>query len=307
VFCRLARCLARLLVLLGLGALVALLWRRCRRRPEGGGDTMPIPSWAYRQPDPLLYSQPYLTGLGYAVTWDNPDITIERNGAVVDQHSLLPATDYEIVTRVWNGSTSGPVADLPVRVSYFDMGIGAVAVPVGATTVDLGVKGAPSCPAFARVPWRTPATPGHYCVQSVLEWADDAEPGNNLGQSNTDVKPLNSPRAVFTFPVRNDAAHARDLALTVDAYGIPDLPPCDERPDPAEVRRRHDPAAHPVPEGWTITVDPQGVALRPGASVDVTVDITAPDGFSGRKSFNVNAWHGAACAGGMTLTVEGTA
>jgi hypothetical protein len=42
----------------------------------------------------------------------------------------------------------------------------------------------------------------------VLDWPDDAEPASNLGQSNTEVKQLNSPRAMFTFPLRNDAAHA---------------------------------------------------------------------------------------------------
>jgi len=269
---------------------------------------MRIPSWAYRQPDPLVYSQPYLTNLGFAVTWDNPDITVERGGTVVDQHELQPATTYDIVARVWNGSTSGPAVDLPVRASYFDMGIGTVAVPIGATTVDLPVKGAPGCPAFARLPWTTPAAPGHYCVQVVLDWPDDAEPANNLGQSNTDVKALNSPRAGFTFPLRNDAAHHRDLTLAVDEYVVPALPRCDERPNPDEVRRRHgSPADHPVPEGWSVAIDPRGASLRPGETVDVSVEVLAPDGFRGRKTFNVNAWHGAVCVGGVSLTVEGTA
>ena len=107
--------------------LLAIAWliKRCRprRAPDEPG-TMAVPTWAYRRPDPLLYSQAYLSSLGLAVTWDNPDITVERAGMVVDQHDLAPATDYDVVVRVWNGSTSGPAVDMPVRVSYLDFGIG---------------------------------------------------------------------------------------------------------------------------------------------------------------------------------------
>lgn len=268
---------------------------------------MLVPSWAYRRPDPLIYSQAYLQKLGFAVTWDNPDITVERGGVPVNPHELEPDTSYEVIARIWNGSTSGPAADLPVSVSYLDFGIGTVAVPVGATAVDLPVKGASGCPAFARVPWTTPATPGHYCLQVSLQWPDDAEPGNNLGQSNTDVRPLNSPRATSSFALRNDAGHERRLRLTADAYVIPEPLPCDERPRGEQIRHRHDPAAHPVPDDWSVEINPQEADLGPGESVEVGVVVEAPAGFSGRKTFNVNAWAGEELVGGVTLTTAGTA
>ena len=283
------------------------LWRHCRPRSEPSEPgSMTIPSSAYRRADPMLYSQTYLSSLGLAVTWDNPDITVERGGVVVDQHSLTPATDYEVVVRVWNGSMSGPAVDLPVRVSYLDFGIGTVSVPIGITTVDLPVKGAVGNPVFARVPWTTPGSPGHYCLQARLEWSDDANPDNNLGQSNTDVRPLNSPRAAFEFPVRNDGPRPRTLRLVADAYVIPRPENCDERVDSLTARRRHERGRHPVPEGWEVDVDPAEVPLGPGEVATVRVTATAPDGFSGRRTFNVDAFDGEALVGGVTLTAERT-
>jgi hypothetical protein len=52
-------------------------------------------------------------------------------------------------------------------------------------------------------------------------------------------------------------------------------------------------------------IDPEVVALGPGDSSSVTVDITAPDGFAGSRSFNVNAFdEHDRLVGGVTLTVE---
>jgi hypothetical protein len=46
--------------------------------------------------------------------------------------------------------------------------------------------------------------------------------------------------------------------------------------------------------------------LEPGAEQLVTVEITAPDGFAGRQTLNINAFDGARPDGGVTLYVEGT-
>src|SRR5215211_6669859 len=201
--CRWCRRLLRLLFLLWLAWLIRSLIRLCRvARREPRGREHDVPAWAYRQPDPLIYSQTFLQAQGLAVTWDNPDIHLERPaqpGTPVDSHSLDPSTDYVVVARVWNGSTTAPAVDLPVHASYLEFGIGTIRHEIGQTSVDLPVKGAAGTPAFARIPWRTPAAAGHYCLQLELIWADDAEPGNNLGQHNTDVRPLNSPRANFEF------------------------------------------------------------------------------------------------------------
>jgi hypothetical protein len=66
--------------------LLCSLVRLCRlvRREQvcPGGQT--VPPWAYRQPDPLIYSQQYLQSLGLAVTWNNPDMHLELPSAVVE-------------------------------------------------------------------------------------------------------------------------------------------------------------------------------------------------------------------------------
>ena len=270
-----------------------------------------VPPWAVRKADPLIYSQPFLQAKGLAVTWDNPDIHVElaaNPGVAVDSHSLTPATPYVVVATIWNGSTDAPAVELPVKLSYLEFGVSTVRHDVATVTVDLAVKGAPGCPAIARIPWTTPPTPGHYCLQVELIWADDLEPGNNLGQHNTDVKPLNSPHAAFTFPVRNDQDRARHFRFVLDAYAIPPLEPCNDEPgqaDDGRRLRRHDPQAWPIPEGWRVLVDPERADVAGQGSVDVTVDVTAPDGFRGRQAINVSAFEDSILVGGVTLYVEG--
>ena len=56
-------------------------------------DCQTIPPHIYRRPDPLIYSQQYLQSQGIAVTWQNPDVTIEQGGVPVDPSQLLPSTD----------------------------------------------------------------------------------------------------------------------------------------------------------------------------------------------------------------------
>jgi hypothetical protein len=75
--------------------LLADLGRMCRLgshdrdRPADGV----VPPWAYRQPDPMIYSQQFLQVQGLAVTWDNPDIHVElasAPGVPVDSHAMDP-------------------------------------------------------------------------------------------------------------------------------------------------------------------------------------------------------------------------
>jgi hypothetical protein len=304
-----------LLIALGwLGWLVGQLVRLCRLanrdrdRPADGV----VPPWAYRQPDPMIYSQQFLAAQGLAVTWDNPDIHVElasNPGVSVDAHALEPDTEYLVVARIWNGSTTAPALGMPVRITYLDFGVATTRHDVGTTKVDLPVKAATGCPAFATVPWRTPTPPGHYCLQVELLWDDDLNPANNMGQTNTDVKPLNSPHATFTFPVRNDGAERAVVMLAIDTYAIPPLEACDD--DSAEHNGRsrldrHRAEAWPIPAGWQLQVNPQLMVLLPGQQADVTVDVNAPDGFLGRQVFNVHASRGADLLGGVTLYVDGT-
>jgi hypothetical protein len=267
----------------------------------------------------MIYSQRYLQSQGLAVTWNNPDVTLEQGGAVVDPDDLLPASEYEIVARVWNGSVEAPAIDLLVQFSYLSFGIGTQSHPIGATHVDLGAKGAAGCPAFAHAVWTTPSTPGHYCLLVELVWSDDANPFNNIGQSNTQVKKLNSPHAAFDFELGNQDRARHVYRLAADSYVLAPRPSCEDRPrarfsvpPAAEIRAladaaraEHDPASFPVPAEWSVVVDPHEVVLGPDESTTVTVDITAPDGFDGSKQFNVNAFDEQnGLVGGVTLTVE---
>jgi len=285
---------------------VAGLARRDRDRPADGV----VPPWAYRQPDPMIYSQQFLQARGLAVTWDNPDIHVElaaAPGVPVDSHALTPDTEYLVVARIWNGSTTAPAPGLPVKMSFLEFGVATTRHDVGVTAVDLPVKGAIGCPAFATLGWRTPKAGGHFCLQVQLLWDDDLEPGNNMGQHNTDVKPLNSPHAAFTFPVRNDRVARAAVRLRADSYAIPPLDECGEDTDKASHSRlsRHDGNAWAIPDGWKVLLQPAEFVLDPDAQRTVTVDITAPDGFIGRQAINVHADDGADLLGGVTLYVDG--
>ena len=300
------------LSLLGLLVWVLRTLHRSSRDRPGRGDHARhrVPSHIYRRPDPLIYDQYYLQSLGLAVTWDNPDIHLERAdmpGVHVDSHTLAPDTEYNVVARIWNGSNYAPAVDMPVRFFYLEFGIGMIAHPIGQTLVDLPVRGASGCPAFASVPWRTPTTPGHYCVQVEFVWLDDENPHNNLGQHNTDVQALNSPRAAFGFAVRNDGARPQALQFEIDAFRIPPLEPCDRDRAQDRVRDRHDPKHHSIPAGWDVRIDPPRLRLAPGEQTNVSLEVDAPIGFSGRQAFNVNAFEHGSLTGGVTFYAEGSA
>ena len=113
----------------------------CRERPrrDSARRCMPVRAKVHRRPDPLIYSQLYLMRQGLAVTWDNPDIRIEKAGVPVPAHDLQPSTDYTIVARIWNGATDAPALHLPVRFTVFGFGIGTQGEELGETHVDLGV------------------------------------------------------------------------------------------------------------------------------------------------------------------------
>lgn len=240
-----------------------------------------------------------------AVTWDNPDIWLERGGSAVSSHDLEPDTEYDVVARIWNGSPDAPAIGAPVTFSFLSFGVGTPSTVIGTDTVDLHVKGSPQLPGVARTTWRTPGAAGHYCLQARVSWPDDVDPGNNMGQENTDVKALNSPEAHFEFPVRNDAHRQRTLVLEADGYAIPPVPRCDDRPQ--DPRRVHGRGQHPVPDGWTVEITPRRFRLGPDESETVRVHVVAPDGFSGQQAINVNAFADERLVGGVTLGVHGEA
>ncbi len=313
----------------GLGAVFRGLRRAIMcgfRRPERGGCCLELPPGVFGRPDPLIYDQYYLMAQGLAVTWDNPDFQLfDMGGNPVTPDGLAAGTDYRVRVRAWNNSYTAPAPDLPVYLSFLTFGVSTTSTPVGSAKTDLGAKGSPHCPAFAEFTWKTPSTPGHYCLQALLAWPDDANPNNNLGQMNTQVIKAHSP-AVISFPVRNGAAVARRYELEVDMYAIPGQPPCSDQPPPprrggrlAESRARWDRALaaqgygrFPVTPAWNVSITPAAFGLDAGAEITVTVSIEPASGsFVGTQPFNVHAFATPptgvrAMAGGVTLYFQGT-
>jgi hypothetical protein len=298
-----------------IAAICAIIRRLCRRsklsereRRRSPDRCVPINDPAFKRPDPLIYSQFYLMSLGFGVSWDNPDIQLFRGGVPVPSSDLKADTDYEVIARVWNNSTEAPVARLPVRFSYLSFGAGIVSQAIGLDEVNLGVKGGPNHPAFAKATWHTPPLPGHYCIQVLLEWLDDANPRNNLGNENTNVGKLSSP-ASFTFTLGNPTKERLEYRFETDAYRIPPRDPCRGAEDPPVSRReamaRHNRSNFPLPNGWSVVFSPAAPALPPGAEETIAATVNAPDGFVGTQAINVHAFNRYGLAGGVTLYVEG--
>ena len=276
---------------------------------DEGCETVSNP--AFHRPDPCIYSQPYLMDLGLAVTWDNPDIFLLRNGVPAVETELLPNTEYEVRATIWNNSYEAPVVGLQVNFSFLSFGVATVVNPIGTTSVNLGVKGGPNHPAQATMLWTTPPTPGHYCLQVDFEWIDDLIPGNNLGYNNVNVAEATSP-ATFDFKLRNATGEPNRFRFEVDTYTLPELPECPptirKKGKRAErlrqIRARHNRGDHPVPPGWDVEITPSEVTLADNDEVDIAVNFTPPDQFQGEQQFNVNAVYDSSYAGGVSLLVS---
>jgi hypothetical protein len=276
---------------------------------------IPIHHPAFKKPDPLIYDQYYLMSLGLAVSWQNPDIQILQAGIpVTSAYDLQPATKYTLIARIWNGSTSGVCSGMPVTFSYLSFGVGTTSHPIGVTAVNLGVMGSAHSPAFAKMDWVTPATPGHYCVQVSFVWPDDLNPSNNLGQENTQVVVALSP-ADFSFTLRNADAKQKEFRFEADMYQIPPQPPCSSQgkgrknaPPPRRVPpatiARNSRAANPLPAGWLLSFNPANPVLAPGAEIEVLATVTPADTFHGTQPLNIHTFSGKSLVGGVTIMLH---
>lgn len=273
---------------------------------------VPINDPAYVRPDPLVYDQYFLGAQGYNVTWDNPDFAIFRSGVPVAAHNLQPDTEYDVVVRVWNAALDCPVVLMPVHLSYLSFGVGTIAHPIATERVDVGVKGAPNNPGFVQFRWRTPAGPGHYCLQAQLGPVADLEFGNNLGQHNTDVVQAHSP-ATSVFSLRNMIPEGitarRKFGFTVDTYELGPVGPCTA--DTAEQRRReaYHRKDHPLPPDWSVFITPDAPILDPLQEIPVQVTVTPPAGWAGKQTVNVHTYYLGYYGmqrpvGGVTITIE---
>jgi hypothetical protein len=274
----------------------------------------------YKRADPMIYSQKYLREQGLAVTYNNPDIQLYKDGLPVSSSHLEANTKYDVVATIYNNSTEAPAVGLLVEFSFFGFGIGTGTVSIGTTIVNLPVKGATGHPVQTKTIWHTPEEEGHYCLQVNLKWADDANPRNNLGQENTTVSQASSP-ATFQFPVRNDDTIRKLIHMVADSYTIPQLIDCSDKPTKKDsdhkypernrldvfvplteeeadwtlARVKHGVDVYTIPHDWEVQINPEEM---------VKVIIAPPEGFQGERSFNVNAMHASALVGGVTLTVS---
>lgn len=321
---------ARFWIALGRGlreirrAICTILGRTFRREPprpqrDQTGCCIQLPPDVYKRADPLIYAQYYLMKQGLAVTWDNPDIEIFDGPSLVTG-PLRPHHRYRIRVRIWNGSYDAPAVGVGVELSYLSFGAQTVSHQIGTGFVNLGAKGTADCPAFFEIDWPTPDVGGHYCLQARLDWFDDANPDNNLGQKNVTVESLQSP-AHFTFNVRNDGSVTQRFALEADAYNLPELRDCREeqreRPKTrfqesrarwAQARRTQSYGMFPVAENWRVEITPAAFGLDPGKEQTVKVAIEPHDAsFRGSKTFNVHVFTTDGVhrwlAGGVTLAV----
>lgn len=275
---------------------------------------VPINHPNFKRPDPLIYDQYYLMSLGLAVSWQNPDIQILKGGVpVASSYDLQPGTAYTIRARIWNASTDAVCGGMPVVFSYLSFGVGTQSHAIGVTSVNLGAKGSASCPAYAEMPWTTPTTPGHYCVQVAFDWPDDLNPFNNLGQENTQVVPAHSP-GVFTFALRNSGAEQRNFRFEADTFAIEPPPLCSDPRRSGKVavdrgvstlaRMRNSRAANPLPADWQVAYAPAAPSLAPGDEIDVQVTVTPPGSFHGQQPINVHTFAGADLIGGVTISLQ---
>lgn len=286
--------------------LLATVFRRCFCRKPGSVKRVTcthVAHPAFRRADPMIYDQYYLMSLGLAVSWQNPDIQILENGVpVTSAYDLQPATTYTIRATIYNASTTGVVCDMPVEFSYLSFGAGTVSNPIPGPypTVSLGVKGTPEGIATAELDWTTPATPGHYCIQVSFSWPDDLNPGNNLGQENTQVVQAASP-APLSFQLRNAHRVRRQFRFEADTFQLLPPPPC---PATEPVQQRNSRAAHPLPPGWSLQLTPETAVLEPDEEITVNGVIDAPDSFHGTAPVNIQVFSDAGLAGGMTVLVS---
>lgn len=277
-----------------------------RERKEYKGNCIPINSPVYYKPDPMIYSQSYLRKKGLAVTWDNPDIQLYKDGTPISSSALQPDTEYDVVARIWNASYEAPVVGMPVKFSYLDFGAGTISKNIDQTSVNVGIIGGSDNPSYAKVKWKTPATVGHYCLQVKLEWADDKNPDNNLGQENTNVVEARSP-AYFNFKVQNEDKKTHKYHFKVDTYTIPKQRDCrdDQKYTEKDILNLHNTNNHPIPNGWQVKFDPTDFSLSPNEEKLIKVKITPPDDFIGSQPFNINVYDDRnVLTGGVTVYIE---
>ena len=137
---------------------------------------------AYVRPDPLIYAQYYLMARGGGhVGQPRHRALRQRRASVLGQLAAQSRLRGPRPYLEWLVRRSG--LGVGVTLSFLSFGIATTSTPVGTTLVNLGAKGAPSVQPLRR------SHGAHHLrrattVQASLEWHDDANADNNLGQEN---------------------------------------------------------------------------------------------------------------------------
>jgi hypothetical protein len=185
-----------------LGCVLCKLWcifTREQKQP-GGDPCVVVPGHLIRKPDPCIYSQFLLMQMNQPVTWDNPDVGLFRNGVEQYTYSLIADTDYEVRVTVHNASRDKAANGTQVKVQWIEFGAGSqIRHPLADLATNVAVWPATS---VVTTTWRTPATPGHCCIEVELNHPDDGNPANNRGWNNTQVHAAQSP-VVRKIPIFN--------------------------------------------------------------------------------------------------------
>ncbi|MEW8000629.1 MAG: hypothetical protein AB2795_18940 [Candidatus Thiodiazotropha endolucinida] len=175
------------------------IWEIISREPKTpeGDPCVLFPGHLIRKPDPCIYSQFLLMQLNQPVTWDNPDVRILLNGAPQNTYNLTAGTEYQLEITIHNSSRDKQANGTTVHVRWVEFGAGGQ-TRHGIATLTANVPVWPGTD-LVQTNWRTPETPGHYCIEVELVHPDDANPANNRGWNNTQVYAANSP---VTRPIR---------------------------------------------------------------------------------------------------------
>jgi hypothetical protein len=156
-----------------------------REKVPHGDPCVVIPGHIAHKPDPCIYDQFLLMQLGQPVTWDNPDVRIFLGGIEQYTYNLTVSTEYDVEVTVHNSSRDKPANGTAVDVRWIAFGAGGqVRHPVAVLVTDVPVWPGTS---IVKTKWKTPDTPGHYCIEVELSHPNDGNPANNRGWNNTQV------------------------------------------------------------------------------------------------------------------------
>jgi len=274
-----------------------------------------FPERVINRPDPCIYDQFLLMQLDLPVTWASPDVSILLGGVKQYTYDLVVGTTYDVVITVHNSSRDKPARGTEVMVRWIEFGAGAqIRHPIATRVADVPVW--PDTITVS-VPWTTPPTPGHYCIEVELFHPNDGNPANNRGWNNTQVKAahsqVQSTIRIFNhwlqLPGRNhgrmdmgaegggpNATPLHHVELTVDSYVFADATGKDANPDTMFAPRE---------AAWPARLDPPAFDFEPTETYrDVLLIVDAPDDAGPAEVFNVTARQAGVPLGGITLTVE---